>query len=120
MRWSDPHKPHKPTTGRKSGSRRGNRGTIRYGTLPAGRRRHAMPHLRLVIDEPEVDPPAPFLIRDWRPAAEPAEGLDAVAEVEMALGRMQRTLDRLSDEVDGACSFPFPGRHDDDDGPRAA
>ncbi len=82
-----------------------------------------MPHLRLVTDEPEIDPPAPLPIRNWRPA-EPAllpTTLDAVVEVERSFARAQEIIDRLSNELDSLDPFPFPRRKDsDDDGPWAA
>ena len=82
-----------------------------------------MPHLRLVTDEPEIDPPAPLPIRNWRPA-EPASlpaPLDAVAEVERSFARAQEIIDRLNNELDSLDPLPFPRRKDsDDDGPWAA
>lgn len=75
-----------------------------------------MPQLRLAIDEPEIDPPAPFPIRAWRKS----EDLDMIAEVERAFGNVQRSLDRLSAELDDAEPFPFPKYTDHDDGPWAA
>lgn len=79
-----------------------------------------MPHLRLVRDEPETEPPAPFVIRDWRQAA-PVGTLDVIAEVEQAFGRVQRSIDSLNEQLDEADPFPFPGRiNTDDDGPWAA
>ncbi|MEM9372396.1 MAG: hypothetical protein AAGA55_02020 [Planctomycetota bacterium] len=83
-----------------------------------------MPHLRLVTDEPETDPPAPLPIDAWRTpgraASESTESLrDPIADVQHALERVQTGLDRLSTELDAAEPFPFP-RRDDDDGPFAA
>ncbi|MCC5823979.1 MAG: hypothetical protein LAT64_13625 [Phycisphaerales bacterium] len=75
------------------------------------------PHLRLTIDEPETEPPAPFPIREWRRSE---EALDAIEAVEHAFDRAQRALDRLSEQLDEAEPLPFPGRMDDDDGPWAA
>ena len=75
------------------------------------------PHLRLVLDEPETEPPAPFPIREWRRAD---GALDAIEAVESAFDRAQRALDSLSDQLDEAEPLPFPGRTDDDDGPWAA
>lgn len=80
-----------------------------------------MPHLRLVLDEPETDPPAPFRIRDWRPAADRSAGvLDAVTQVEQAFARVEQGLQSLSDQLDAMEPFPFPKRTDNDDGPWAA
>lgn len=81
-----------------------------------------MPHLRLVTDEPEIDPPAPLPIDAWRTPGRSGTGevLDSIAEVEQALGRVQSGLDSLSAQVDAAEPFPFPGRNDGDDGPYAA
>lgn len=73
-----------------------------------------MTHLRLVLDEPETDPPAPFPIRDWR------QPLDVIAEVEQAFGRVQAALDTLGAQLDDADPFPFPSRGPTDDGPWAA
>lgn len=76
------------------------------------------PHLRLAIDEPEIEPPAPFPIREWRRSE---DTLDAIEAVENAFVRAQRALDSLSDQLDEAEPLPFPGRMDnDDDGPWAA
>jgi len=82
-----------------------------------------MPHLRLVTDEPEVDPPAPLPIDSWRRAnGDETDSLsDPIADVERAMSRMQAGLDSLSTQLDDAEPLPFPpGRHDDDDGPWAA
>ncbi len=80
-----------------------------------------MPHLRLVLDEPEIDPPAPFLIRDWRAKSERTTGtLDAVAEVEKAFARVEWGLERLASQLDDADPFPFPSHNDDGPPPRAA
>lgn len=80
-----------------------------------------MPHLRLVHDEPETEPPATFHIRDWRALAPAEAPVDAIQQVEEAFGRAQRSLDLLSRQLDEAESLPFPRRTDpDDDGPRAA
>lgn len=83
-----------------------------------------MPRLRLVTDEPELDPPAPLPISAWRGTmTTDAPVLDAVAEVERALGNAQRSMDTLTllaAEHDAA-PLRFPGRRtDDDDGPWAA
>ena len=78
-----------------------------------------MPHLRLAIDEPEIDPPAPLPIRDWRRAD--TDTFDAIAEVDKAFGRVQAAIDSLSDQMDEMEPLPFPRRKDsDDDGPWAA
>ncbi len=80
-----------------------------------------MPHLRLVLDEPETDPPAPFLIREWRAEAERAVGtLDAVAEVEKAFARVEQGLERLTNELGTTGPIPFPPFVERDDGPWAA
>lgn len=80
-----------------------------------------MPHLRLVLDEPEIDPPAPFSIRDWRPAADRSPGvLDAVTQVEQAFARVEQGIQSLSTQLDSMAPFPFPRRPDNDDGPFAA
>lgn len=78
-----------------------------------------MPNLRLVFDEPEIEPPATFQIHDWRA---PADGpTDVIQQVEEAFDRAQRGLDLLSQQLDEAESLPFPRRPDpDDDGPWAA
>lgn len=79
-----------------------------------------MPHLRLVVDEPETDPPAPLPIRDWR-RPETDDAVDSIAEVEKALGRVQRAFDALNDQMDELDPLPFPRRRDpEDDGPWAA
>lgn len=78
-----------------------------------------MPHLRLVLDEPETEPPATFHIRDWRAPADAP--LDVIQQVEQAFGRAQQSLDLLSQQLDEAESLPFPRRSSpDDDGPWAA
>lgn len=79
-----------------------------------------MPFLRLVLDEPETDPPAPFSIRDWRPAERPDAVLDAVTQVEQAFARVEQGLQSLSTQLDAMAPFPFPKRPDNDDGPWAA
>jgi hypothetical protein len=82
-----------------------------------------MPHLRLVTDEPEIDPPAPLPIRNWRPAEATtlSTPLDVVAEVEQSFARGQQIIERLSSELDSLEPLPFPRRRDfDDDGPWAA
>lgn len=78
-----------------------------------------MPHLRLVLDEPETDPPAPFPIRDWRNDRITAP-LDAVTQVEQAFARVEKGLQSLSNQIDTMEPFPFPKRSDNDDGPWAA
>lgn len=79
-----------------------------------------MPHLRLVVDEPEIDPPAPLPIRDWR-RTDTTDTLDVIVQVEQAFGRVQRSIDSLSDQLDSMEPLPFPRRTDgDDDGPWAA
>jgi hypothetical protein len=88
-------------------------------TLPFRSRRHAMPHLRLVFDEPETDPPAPFPIRDWRNDRITAP-LDAVTQVEQAFARVEQGLQSLSTQLDDLNPFPFPKRPDPDNGPFAA
>jgi hypothetical protein len=80
-----------------------------------------MPHLKLVHDEPETEPPATFQIRDWRSLCETDAPMDAIEQVEQAFNRAQQSLDLLSQQLDEAESLPFPGRTDpDDNGPWAA
>lgn len=80
-----------------------------------------MPRLRLVTDEPELDPPAPLPIEAWRHAPDP-EALDSIEAVERALTSAQRAMDALSEQAEALDDepLPFPGRRDDDDGPWAA
>lgn len=80
------------------------------------------PRLRLVTDEPEIDPPAPLPISAWRTPGrvDADETLDSIAEVEKAIGRVQSNLHSLIEQLDHAEPFPFPRRGDDDDGPHAA
>lgn len=79
-----------------------------------------MPHLRLVIDEPEIDPPAPLPIRDWR-RTDTTGVVDVIDQVEQAFGRVQQSIDSLSEQLDDLEPLPFPRRKDhDDDGPWAA
>lgn len=78
-----------------------------------------MPHLRLVFDEPEIDPPAPFPIRDWR-NDRTTTPIDAVTQVEQAFARVEQGIQSLSTQLDSMAPFPFPKRNDNDDGPFAA
>lgn len=82
-----------------------------------------MVNLRLVIDEPEFEPPAPLPFRSWRRPGE--DTLDVVKDIERALDRAQEsisTLDCLVDEAFASTDpIPFPRRiPGNDDGPWAA
>jgi hypothetical protein len=82
-----------------------------------------MPHLRLVTDEPEIDPPAPLPISSWRAHTSTANDptIDTIADVERAMSRLQAGIDSLNAQLDDADPFPFPGRNGgNDDGPYAA
>ncbi len=80
-----------------------------------------MPRLRLVTDEPEIEPPAPLPIDAWRSPGrdDTRTARDPIASVEEALSRVQSGLDDLSAQLESEDPFPFPGRRDDD-GPYAA
>jgi len=87
-----------------------------------------MTYLKIHRDEPEIQPPEPLPFdpsaKTWRSTSEPQgeQPMDSIAQVEQALGRVENTFERLSDQVDELCE---PIRmadwlESDDDGPFAA
>lgn len=81
-----------------------------------------MTHLRLITDEPEIDPPAPISLSAWRmrDVRPTTPTTDSIAQAEQALKDVEDAFARLTALVDHD-PFPFPKRDDDDDdGPWAA
>lgn len=92
-----------------------------------------MPFLKLHIDEPETEPPAPLPFKSdaadqsWRQAQRAdrpeEERMDSITQVEQALSAMQHKLDELEEQVDEYFE-PIPMSRwmpdEDDDGPWAA
>lgn len=88
-----------------------------------------MPYLKLHRDEPETEAPQPFPFassdQSWRSAGDESLGdepMDSIKQVEEALGRVERSFESLSEQVDEICE-PIKMSdwlHGEDDGPFAA